>query len=192
MSIYRCTLNQTFTNRIFQNVIHLDDPTGAMTMAQIADEIRLQWIGQIRVWQAHELIYNSVTIQQVGIAQPPAPTTVLYTNVDGDGTSDVEHASICAILSFRTALAGRRFRGRYYIATVPAAHITNDVLNTDFGIPRYNAIAAALTARFKDGGAGPLKLVVWHRDQNNSTVVQNIIAPQRLGILRKRNVGVGI
>lgn len=192
MSIERVTFFQSFTNRIFNNVIHLNNPDGLLTPQEIADEVRVNWVGPIRVWQAHELVYTHVTIQRLGLGQLPAPVTVQWVNVDGDGTSDVEHASICALLSFRTALAGRRHRGRYYVATVPAAHITNDVLNTDFGIPRMNAIANSLQNRFAADGGGPLDLVIWHRDTNDFHLVTGIIAQPRLGILRKRNVGVGI
>lgn len=191
MSIERVTVNQTYGGRIYQNVLHFDNPNGAQTVAQIAEEVRVNWIGAIKGHQAHQLIYNSLVIGRVDTQAPPAPVTVQLVNEDGNGTDNVHHGSICGMLSFRTALAGRRNRGRYYIATIPISYYTMDLLNSN-GTPAMNGVAAALEARFKTGGSGPLTLVIWHRDQGNSTPVTQIIAPQYAGIQRRRNHFVGI
>lgn len=192
MSTERVTITATFFGQTIQNVIHCNNPDGALTGPQVAAEFRDNWINNVRTQQCQSLVYRSVLVQRLpALANVPYTLGVSIAGVFGD---DPMHPCLCMIFRLHTQRAGKHGRGRLYIAgnrgtgTVGAAGLVNAG-----NLAVWVALAATLEARFKSGGSGPLTIGVWDKSAGGTlSLIDGITCPNRVGIQRRRNIGVGI
>lgn len=197
MSIHRVTISSTYFGSVCQNVVYCYNADGALTAAQIATEFYDNFVGHSALVGIQHLANSYVTFFQVKVENVSSPGDAPYLlaiNRQGEvqGTTEAS-PTVCLVLQLRTATAGRHGHGRIYLpGTNPA--FTNSGLVSSGGQSYIVQCLPALNARFCIGGSGPLYLVVHRKgttgaDDHPVTVLQ---IASRLGVQRRRSVGVGI
>lgn len=132
----------------------------------------------------------------------PAEEAEVAPNIVGasDFTSDAAPSWLAAVGSERTALAGRRRRGRFFIGGLYESEISGNNLVANH-LARLQAYIDALMATFGESGTSVLFRLVVHSPtlaaipgtecQNSSTPVTAIIARSAIGSMKSRKPGRG-
>jgi hypothetical protein len=193
MAIHRVDLLQNYRGRIVQNVFYLDNPDGAQTQQAMAAAIQADWIPALRGAQFTQHQYFQVVITRAE-GNPPLEQFVQAMNIVGTGSSITAHGVLSFVLGFKTGLAGRKNRGRYYIAgCVSGFYDASTEILSGAGTTFFTNACATLTTKF--AGNNPtsgFRLQIRHRADNTFTPVTNVQFRSILGVQRRRNVGVGI
>lgn len=198
MSVDRITITALYASQQMENVFHVVNTDGFMTLSQVADEIESWWIGDVVNRGIHAWVVNSVVWVKIQV-QEVSPTTstpfVKVVNRPGQQAGSNELVPFaCVILKFQTETAGRTGRGRQYVPTIANGFHTNGLINATFHTYADTAIGN-LRDRFLFGGAGngPLYLVICPRNNPaNYKKVISINASAFIGCQRRRNIGFGI
>src|SRR5690349_18142051 len=111
----RVALEATRDSRTFVNTFHvarLDEAIlSASDIANIANAVASWWDNNYR----HNIVSGLSGLQVVATKQDPAdPIQVTVPLTSGsDGSGGIDPADVTGAVSWRTGLAGRKFRGRY-------------------------------------------------------------------------------
>lgn len=190
-NIFRCTTVATMYNQQCQNVFHLLGPTSDPLDAQaIADDLAVNWVGQIRQRQTSAVRYVAISVRLLESQFPPHVKTV---SILGSQQFDDElHTYDAFVLRLRSAEIGRRGRGRLYIPGVMKGWTTNGLVDDDV-IVAWNNNIANLMGSYGPNGSTPYRLTIVPNKAPFSTreVVAMQVAPT-LGLQRRRNIGIGI
>lgn len=123
----------------------------------------------------------------------PAPMAVTTSLLAGPGTiaSDVMSLQTCGMVTKRTVLAGRAYRGRMYIPFPP------ETRNDPTGVPSAayvadlatlaTAICLSVTPVAGGGGTCDLIPVLYHRGTASSTDLSTIVARRKWATQRRRS-----
>jgi hypothetical protein len=98
-------------------------------------------------------------------------------------------ADVSAAVSWRTGLAGRKFRGRFFDFGVPTDAFTTFDTMTGSYITQLTSIGTALLNALVAAG---LKIVVFHRLTNTYTPIVGLVVDQLIDSMRTRLAGRGI
>lgn len=118
--------------------------TGTITQTQIATAIDGAVAAPYKAWMGSPATYRGVGVTKIF----PLPR-VLEESVNGNNGAGTGGAKLCTqqtagLNSYHTGLAGRRFRGRMYLAFPSDTFATNDGNITGGGVTAIGNIAAAL------------------------------------------------
>jgi hypothetical protein len=176
--------------RKFVNTFHV-----ARVDAGILDAADILNIANIFVdWWASSY-KNAVTNQIAGdnvvvTKQDPSDPQQITLPLVGSGTFSgaVYPADVTAAVSWRTGLAGRKYRGRFYDFGVPDSQGTSqDTIQGGYQIILQNIAAYLLTHLVTGGYAG----IVYHRADDTSTAITSIVVDLLLDSMRNRLAGRG-
>ena len=124
--------------------------------------IQAGWIATSKLDQTANFTYLQ---NEYTIVQPAGPASIIYTMPGGlVGTQSTNlnmDPAAAIVVTKRTALAGRRFRGRIYLASIPTAFYQNGSLvpaNQTTMQTHYNSI----TTYFTSGAGSNWTPVVYH------------------------------
>jgi len=106
----------------------------------------------------------------------------------GTGPSPASPANVTAAVSWRTGLAGRKYRGRFFALGLPQAFVTAADLLTSVGQVHYALDGAALLLTLTNAG---YQLVLFHRATNSWTKVITCIVDGIIDSQRRRLPGRG-
>jgi len=192
MSEHRITLTGLYWGNTIQNVVHVLNADGTLDAAAIFTEFTNNWINVVRAQQMTTFTWTSITEQRVDVTGIPPNSTSLSLAGQVAGSEGIQSV-LAVIFSFRTGFAGRRGRGRIYIAGNRTDAVTGNVLNSG-NLAAWVGVANTIKARFKSGGTGPLVLLVREHNATGSIghPVTDIVVRNRWGVQRRRNTGVGI
>lgn len=194
MTIERVIITGLYHGQRIQNVLHFKNQDGTLTPFQVADEVKTNFVTQLKALQNFHYQYQYISVQAVDTSTPAPPFQQSILGFTGDFSGQGYHNAIAAIFSIRTAISARRGRGRFYMGGVHGASVVDSIMEAGAS-GAYATKAAILTARFKLGGTGPLVLGVFPRNSTSSadfvSMVQ-LIHREIFGVQRRRNIGVGI
>lgn len=175
-----------------QNVLHFHNPDGTLTLPQVADDCIANWIGPLKTQQDDNGIYTSIGVRNIDdMTSSPYVRTIAIQGGADHGDQQVPY--MCMVLKLRTAIAGRRGRGRVYVAGLATAHTANGVLSSGGLALWENPLCLpAIRNAYLAGGSSDLGLVVYHRDTRDHSFVTEILPRSVPGVQRRRNIGVGI
>lgn len=170
-------------NRTFINTFHVADPDGwdAASMHTLAVDMA-GW------WTLHYAgdMPAGVSLQQIQVRllDPSNPLAEDYTTglpVAGGTVAAMEAANVTSTLSWRTGLAGRKYRGRTYVPSIAETQTTQDDKLTGAMSTALSIIANAFITAVTSGNRVP---VVFHAATNTFTqivsyVIENILDSQR-------------
>jgi hypothetical protein len=190
MSTMRITLAGTIFDQRCVNVLHFNNPDGGLSHVQIRDVLIAQWLFHVRDIQNVNFVWRDMTVQKVD-GTPDTPTVFPLSDQQGALTGTAAHPSLAALFSVRTAFAGRKGRGRFYVPGVHQESVLNGRVHPN-AVIAYNTVANDLVARFGASGSQAIKLVVCPRiDPTDIHTCVTILARSVFGIQRRRNIGVG-
>jgi len=193
-------LNEVWQVRIYTqeqaqlgiNVLHyrVDSITGvAATDAQLAARMDLLFGPLMTPLMCSAASYRGIGVQRVN---PGPPTVEVYANAeegDGEVAGDPLPKQTCGIITKRTPLAGRRFRGRMYVPFPSEA--SND---TDANpVAGYLAALAALAGQVADivlvgtlPSTSSMTPVIYHRSTQTTTDLVSCSVNDRWATQRRR------
>lgn len=190
MSIVRVITSQSLWGQLVQNVMHFQNPDGALSALEIKDEVFTSLWTRLRNHQNTNLIYNSMSVQIVD-SSGHSPDVFSLGGLHGSLDGDSYHPSIAVLFSIQTAFGGRHGHGRFYMCGLHFDFIEHGVIRPDI-FALYQGDATFIANRFKSGGSGPLTLGVCPRsDPSDFKGMTDLIAKPTVGIQRRRNIGVG-
>lgn len=200
MSLHRVTLTQLVLGQTVQNVIHLDNPDGAISDSGIADFIIAGWITRVRAIQGTQLNYVQIAVQNV--ATPNVAPFIKNIALNGQlGGFAITQPFLAIVYRFLTATAGRKGRGRVYFAGCnPQSIDATGLWSIEGPTNPFQVLAGFLFDNFVsvNGGASAtgLQLMVASPpgavDGPNPRLVNNIAVRATPGTQNKRKLGVGI
>lgn len=193
MPVWRVTTSCIVMGQVCQNVIHLARDASDRTDFQVATTVNLEWIPHIRNFQHTGARWFQIEARNV-VPGGNAPT-VITIDLAGTGpaVSDADDPCRGRVLQFRTIMAGKQGRGRYFIpGTSWQAFSANQVKAAS--ITAGNPLVQQLKDRFLAPDAtSDYVLVIAPRSQpSNYKTVVDIVQRSIVGYQRRRNIGVGI
>jgi len=189
--IYAVTLRQRLHAQVCLNVSHWRETAtgtgnGALVLAQDIVNVLLPLQKSV---QSAELTYEGVQVQKIY----PLPATNPIINTTGNGTATVGGSSlptsVAGVITKRTNFAGRKYRGRVFVAGVPVGSENDSQLSA--GVMTAWQILADSYALNKGTSGWTWSPVIWHRVSKTSDDVIAGIARQILRNQRRRQVGRG-
>jgi hypothetical protein len=190
MSIERVTLTSFMFGQLIQNVMHFNNPDGVLTGAQIAEELRVNFCTVIKSSQNANYTWNSCTVQRLS-SPLPSSTTVAFVPIPGALAGTTSQTMLAVVFRVRTGLAGRKNRGRFYIAGVQPDNVQLNIM-LPAAVVLWQNIATSLSNRYKSGGTGPINIGVMTRgDTSSFKLATSISIATIFGSQRRRNTGVG-
>jgi hypothetical protein len=190
MSIHRVVLTGIYLGQKCQNVVHINNPDGALTNLAIKNEFNAQFITPLRNLQNNQAAWTQLAVRTVGLG-PPGPEEIFIISGNGSLAGTGATPVLAGVFSIRTGVAGPHGHGRFYLWGVHGASVVNGQFESG-AFTAYQGAAVAIENRWKTGGTGPLDLGVAPRNAEElfipmtSLVVRNIF-----GVQRRRNFGVG-
>jgi len=170
--------------RTFVNTFHVTRASGAWTVPSMATlaQLFLDWWNnnyKAIAWTGLSLV--QVQVRLYDPANPLAYDLTPGTPVPGTVGSAPDPASATLSVSWRTGLAGRKYRGRFYsVGMVEAQSQDNDTVTSGYVI----SAGSIATALINNLATVSQALVIFHRLTNTftpvlSTIVENLVDAQR-------------
>jgi len=192
--IVRATITGAIGGYIQQNVLQFEyDPDHGSDFLQLAAfELRDHWIQLVRPLQASDFRYSNITTRNMSnLTQPPwsEPISIF----GGGGTVQNWWGPMAVVFSIRTAIFGRKGRGRFYLGGFYVGQVGQGQF-TASAQGQNTVIAGGLITRYIAASSSPMRLGVGPRNNTaaNFNLATNIIAQPTPGVQRRRNFGVGI
>lgn len=200
--IYRLKIHQRLHGQEVINVLHFkeDAPLGGVGAQALADDFRTNMQTTMRARSTNELVYEYVeVIPLIPTGEEPKlslwPANTLGTLGGGTGTG-----SVAEVVTLYTGQAGRRKRGRIYLA----GGNTGSMIQGQWTLTQTNATTAFITALGNRYAKIPYTtswvLGVWSRMNGNQhppyntagfTPVQVLTIRTTIRNQRRRQLGVG-
>jgi hypothetical protein len=194
MGFYRITLFHSHRGRSIQNVFHVEEETNLLTQDSIGQIIQNHWLPLFDTMQWNGMMQRFIEVRRILVANPLAPTLLEPNRIGGQGGTGSE-GNMSFKIFFRTDLAGKQHRGRYFICGVAEGlfDVGNETLSPTAIIRMTNSVLQ-IRSKFLDGaGNVGLRLVIAHKDLNvTPTRVSNVLFSQRAHWLRSREPFHGI
>lgn len=174
------------------NTIHFrcDSIAGASTdSATFATMIDTSFSTPYKNVMSDQARYRGLSVQRIFPGIPPVPDIVIASDGPGVIASDLLPGQVSGIGSWRTALAGRKYRGRVYVPFPGESH------NEPTGIPSaayvtlLNTLLTALSTTRTPGAGGDtatLRPMIFHRATNTVDQIIAQTARQRWASQRRR------
>lgn len=195
MSLHQVTLTQTLKGQVIQNVFHLENPDGAISASQISVQVFDHWIPEVKKLQGTPLVYQHILVQN--LSNPAESPHLAQIASPGLATGfDPRLPPLCIVMQKRTAVAGRRGRGRYYISGWDnGAQETTGTWEVGHLGGIFQQVTTALEQKWISPGVSALKLVVAGRNPDGAWTSRDctsLLMRAIPGYQRRRNIGVGI
>jgi len=190
--VARVALQVIRDSRHFVNTFHVsradNASLGVADLANITATFADWWLNAYRGACKDVIVGESVTATKLDPAAPLQDTVAL--SAPGTfGSGSALPADVSAAVSWRTGLAGRKFRGRFFSYGPPSNNVnTNDTLTGLYQTVLSSAAAYLLSHLVTNG----LKLVVFHRGTNTATAITGLVVDQLVDSMRNRLAGRGI
>lgn len=194
MAFYRCTFFYDHRGKSIQNVIHLEEETNLMSQELISMIVAEHWPPLFDNLQFSQMLLRFIEIRRILVPDPLA-ATLLEVNRFAVGSLTGEMGAMTFKILFRSDLAGKKHRGRYYVPGIAfgLVDIGFEFLGPQ-GMLRMTNAVNGIKDKFCGGpNSVGLRLVIAHKDSSiTPTRVSNVLFSQRPHWLRSREPGHGI
>lgn len=188
--VARISMLFTRDARTFVNTFHLARSTG-WTLAQLQQAVvdtASWWSLYYKQSQGAGVALAQIQGRLYDPAQPLAYDLNVTPPEPGTIASTLEAANATATMSWRTGLAGRKYRGRMYVPSLVESGVNaNDTLNAALLALLANA-ANRFVGTWWSNQATP---VVFHRSTNGLTLITSFVLDAILDSQRRRLPGRG-
>lgn len=191
-SAARVALEVDRDTRKFVNTFHVartDDAALSLTdLTNIANVFANWWANNYRSVNRPEITGDNVVATKLDPAAP-LQVTVGAIGAGTHTTGSISPGNVSLAVSWRTNLAGRKFRGRFYDFSIPDdVRTTDDKVNGAYSTVLLN-IAAALLNQLATAG---LKAVIYHRATDTYTTIAGVVIEALIDSMRNRLAARGI
>lgn len=153
-------LIQTLDGQRLENTLYgrTVAPWTAAQISAVCDSLAAWWTANMRPLLSDQI--ELVAVEGTSLESATAPVGANTTGTPSIGALDESIPNNCSLaISFRTALRGRSFRGRNYIAGIPVASVLRSHVEPGL-VDSITAAYNALPDAFSDGLSGALWVVV--------------------------------
>lgn len=184
MAIYRVALHGTAGGQTCINVWHVSAGEGEHS------NIALQWENVVKTDWLNALS-DHYTLSQIVVTE--LATATQHTRaLGGSGAqvlSDMLPPQVAAILSWRTAQVGRRYRGRTYVGGICEGDQAEGTITAGLKT-RLTTVASLLSDDWPASFTGTL--VIYHKDSNAVSLINSFVVRDYLYTQRRRTIGRGV
>jgi len=190
MAAHRVVLSGLNFGQLHQNVLHFIVDNNAQTPAQLAADVKTNWIDKVSLQQSSSYRWTNILVQNLD--EPGVAPFSLVIDRLGQSFNSLQIASFeCYVLKFQTARAGRHGRGRSYLGGVIFDAAQAGICTTSFQATFKTQITDHLNAVYA-GDNNPRLAVRAHGDSIEFEPVTSIQLRPVIGVQRRRNIGVGV
>lgn len=169
--------------RHFINSLHFSDASGwdLAKMQDLSDELKAWWDSPYGDQMSNQVQLEQVQVRLLDPLNPLALDDTVGLPIGGANPNIHEPFNVTSTISWRTGLAGRKFRGRNYVVGLCENNTNEDDTVSSDTVIALSAAAQNLLTRAATLAAN---LVVFHLANNTFTpvisyVIENIIDSQR-------------
>lgn len=192
--VYQVTLESRMHGQAILNTFHYKEAIPEVTNPIPEQELSNSFIAVVASpWLAllsNECSHISVLCQKIH----PVPPFVPYLNVTGAGAGGIAVSalptSVALVITKRTLLAGRKYRGRTFVAGMPVTQ-EDDSGVAAAAILLWNVVATAMTATLL-GNEGAWAPVIFHKSDGTTNFITTCLTRPILRNQRRRQLGKGI
>jgi hypothetical protein len=201
-STVEVTLRGVMFGQTILHVFHYQVTTASAILTveaeslQIADDISQvgpgSFLANLRLIVPVALVYQESRAQGIDPIRYAAQSFTL--SLPGQGSSFAQSANSAAVLTKRTALAGRRYIGSLHLPMDPNNDGVAGVISDPFRVLLLDFAANMLAPLTATVGGGVYSPVIYHRPPllDAPTPIVSIIPQSTTRVMRRRTVGVGI
>lgn len=180
-----CRVNMVFSRdtRTFNNTFHVYRAAGwsLATMTTLATAFESWWNANYKTFVWTGIALTQIQVRNYNPVLPLAYDYTPSTPISGLATGSPDPASATLATSWRTGLAGRKYRGRFYTVGMLEGHSQDNDTVTGAYVVAAGTAASTLIANLVAAG---FSLMIFHRIDNTftqvvSTVVENLVDSQR-------------
>lgn len=188
----RVVLTVTRDTRKFLNVLHMSRLDGAALssadLLNMANVVADWWQNSYRQTCNPAVVGESVVATKNDPSDPLQQT--VYINGPGTlGGSQLDPGNVTAAISWRTGLAGRKYRGRFFHFAPNGLGING---NDTFGGSTLSSFTAVGNYLLSHAVTAALKVIVFHRASNTFTPILETIVDQLVDSQHRRLAARGI
>lgn len=183
VNVCRVTIFGSRDTRQIINTFHASNSLGwnLGTMATLATDVQ-SWINtQYKTLVPPQVQWYLISVRLYDPSLPLAYDLSISPPIVGSRPGTAEAGNVTSTLSLRTGLAGRRYRGRMYVAAISET----DLLATDLLTSAYVVLAATVTQALLTAiNTGTRSVCIFHKLSNTFTnvigyAIENIADSQR-------------
>jgi hypothetical protein len=183
VDVVRVTIFGTRDTRQVLNTFHVSNTAGwnLSSMATLANDV-VSWIStSYKTLVSTPITWYLVSVRLYNPSNPLAYDQSISPPIAATQAGPAEAGNVTATLSLRTGLAGRKYRGRLYVAAISENHVAqNDLLTSSYVILAGTVTQALLTAM----NVGTRAIAIFHKLTNtytnvNGYAIENIVDSQR-------------
>lgn len=189
--VVRVTMVFQTDTRVINNVFHWERnaPWTAADMNFLAGAVKNWWSGQYAANCSASVALVAVQVRLYDPLNPLAVDLLVTPNIPGGVSGTPLAANATLSMSARTGLAGRQYRGRFYVARLAQSNVTSlDQINSGLAA----ALVVTAQAFFTIGNTTGSAPCIWHRLTNTFTDTTSILIDANLDSQRRRLPGRGI
>jgi hypothetical protein len=185
---FKVVMNYTCGLTTFENVLHVF-ATHSNTEQQVADDCATAWMatGSLKTIISSTAIGGYINVQKYdGVSAPVLCSSGPFTLVNMTGSGGPVPAQTCGLITLRTGLAGRSFRGRVYLGAVRSGLM--DSTGAQWNSASLATLQAASTAwvNAMTLGSHVTGLGVYSAKYNTMAAVTSNVFRQYCGTQRRR------
>jgi hypothetical protein len=154
---------------------------GFTDMVTLANAVKTWWSAYYKPMLPSQYTLNAIQVRKYDPVAPLAYDLNVSPPEAGTRGTTPEAGNVTLSMSERTGLAGRKYRGRMYLAGIGTGDVsTTDTVVSALSLLAANAIAALISTSLPPG----VVLGLFHRNTNTITdviayVIENVIDSQR-------------
>lgn len=195
-NIYQLTIIQRLQTQVVENVLHYKvtvDADGDTLEGALHAYAATYFMPLAGASQSSDLTYQKSRAQKIW----PLPARVASEEVMyGNGLIELQSlpAEVAAVVTKQSILAGRRYRGRIYIAGIPSTLVLQvSGLWNDSLVATLQTLGVSLARDVTAVGVpGTLRPIIYHRADHTNTEIANCLARDVPRVQRRRQIGRGI
>lgn len=159
-----------------ENVLNFKIQTGPITatnLATAAAALASEWVTNMMTNFTNGYVFREVHAVDLTDATGPIATETTGAGTSGGNSSDNEPGNVAFVVSLRTALRGRSFRGRTYMAGIRSSETTDNFLSPT----RIASLVAGMESVMSVMDSAGWTLVIVSRFHNGIPRVTGVTEP---------------
>jgi len=189
---YRVTVDQTLHGQKVLNTFYYQETTsaGGGSSAALANRFAVVVIPTMKACQSNEVQHNGVYAQKIWPLPPIVPSFDASAAGPGGVPGSSLPSSMAVVMTKQTAFAGRKYRGRVYIAGLAAIHEDDSKLAPGvFNL--WSAFSTTLAGVLAPAGYA-FTPIVYHKATRTHDNIVNVLTRTNLRNQRRRQIGKGV
>lgn len=172
--------------------MHIRMKTSNGTFAGACAYLKTNLLDLLKTKQATTFRWDEIRGLTVNLSPPLADLYNTAFPIAGQVAGEEQAHQVAAVVSVKTAYAGRSYRGRNYLPALTESEWSNGLLDSTTGNAiqqYYDDLVAALGA---SGSNADYMWVVWSKKLQAYNGVTDTIVRDVPGVIRRRRIGVGV